>query len=70
VNDEQVEKKQLEREQNAHEFSTGWLWFVGVVRSLETRKRAAGQFAVKYKEEASCWTHQLNKEDYSGQCTR
>ena len=45
-------------------------WFVGVVRSLETRKRVAGQFVVKYKEEASCWTHQLNKEDYSGHCTR
>jgi hypothetical protein len=37
---------------------------VGVVKSLETKKRVAGQFAVKYKNEASCWTHSLNKEDY------
>ena len=36
-------------------------WFVGVVRSLETGQRVASQFVVKYKEEASCWTHQLNK---------
>ena len=35
-----------------------------MVRSLETKKRFAGQFAVKYKKEASCWTHSLNKEDY------
>jgi hypothetical protein len=29
----------------------------------------AGQFVFKYKEETSCWTHQLNKENYSGQAT-
>jgi len=27
-------------------------------------KRVAGQFAFKFKKEACCWTHQLNKEDY------
>ena len=27
-----------------------------MLRSLETKKRVAGQFAVKYKKEASCWT--------------
>jgi len=26
-------------------------------RAQKTRKRVAGQFVVKYKEEASCWTH-------------
>jgi hypothetical protein len=46
----------------AHKFATRR--FVGVLRSLETKKRVAGQFAVKYKKEASCWTHSLNKEDY------
>ena len=25
---------------------------------------------VSLKDEASCWIHQLNKEDYSGHCTR
>jgi hypothetical protein len=28
------------------------------------KKRVAGQFAVKYKKDVSCWTHQPNKEDY------
>ena len=49
-----------------NKFATGW--FVGVVRSLETKKRVAGQFAVKYKKsgkkEAGCWTHTLNQGDY------
>jgi hypothetical protein len=27
-------------------------------------KRDAGQFAVKYKKDASCWTHQPNMADY------
>ena len=54
--------KTLKKRLIAHKFATRW--FVGVVRSLETKKRVAGQFAVKYKKEASCWTHSLNKEDY------
>ena len=43
----------------AHKFGTGC--FVVVVRSP---KRVAGQFAVKYKKEATCWIHNLNKQDY------
>jgi hypothetical protein len=45
----------LKRRLSAHKFPTRW--FVGVGRRLETKKRVAGQFAVKYKKEASSWTH-------------
>ena len=51
--------KSVKRRLIAHKFDTGW--FVGVVRSP---KRVAGQFAVKYKKEATCWIHSLNKQDY------
>ena len=56
----------MKRRSIVNKFATGW--FVGVVRSLETKKRVAGQFAVKYKKsgkkEAGCWTHTLNQGDY------
>ncbi len=45
----------------AHKFNTGWV--VGVVKSVEKKKSVAGQFAVKYKSEAYCWTKKVNKED-------
>jgi hypothetical protein len=34
------------------------------IKTLKKRLRVAGQFAVKYKKEASCRTYSLNKEDY------
>ncbi len=46
----------------AHNFSTGWA--MGVVRSVEKTKSVVGQFTVKYKSEAYCWTKKLNREDY------
>jgi hypothetical protein len=48
VNDEEVEEEQLESEQNQRDALDAVGWFVGVVMSLETRKRVAGKFAVKY----------------------
>ena len=30
----------------------------------ERKEQVAGQFAVKYKTETTCWTQKLNKEDY------
>ncbi len=47
--------KTLKKQLIAHKFATRWL--VGVVRRLETKKKVAGQFALKYKKVASCWTH-------------
>ena len=35
-----------------HKFNTGWA--VGVVKSVEKKKRVAGQFAVKYRSETYC----------------
>jgi hypothetical protein len=46
----------------AHKFSTGWA--VGVVKSVEKKESAAGQFAVKYKSEKYCWTKKLSRDDY------
>ena len=50
----------MKRRLITHKFATRW--FVGVVRSLETQKRVAGQFAVKYKTETTCSTHQPNRK--------
>ena len=48
----------------AHKFNTGWA--VGVVKSVEKKKRVAGagQLAVKYRPETHSWTQKLNREDY------
>ena len=45
-----------------HKFNTRWV--VDVVKSVEKKKSVAGQFAVKYKSETSCWTQKLNREGY------
>ena len=37
-----------------HKFSRGWS--VGVVKSVETKRSVADQFAVKYKSEKYYWT--------------
>ncbi len=45
-----------------YKFSTGRA--MGVVKSVEKKKSVSGQFAVKYKSEALCWTQKRKKEDY------
>ena len=35
-----------------------------MVKSVEKKESAAGQFAVKYMSETHRWTQKLNKEDY------
>ena len=35
-----------------------------MVKSVEKKRSAAGQFAVKYTLETYSWTQKLNREDY------
>ena len=35
-----------------------------MVKKVEKKESAAGQFAVKYMSETHCWIQKLNKEDY------
>ena len=35
-----------------------------MVKSVEKKKSAAGQFEVKYKSETYSWTQKLNRVDY------
>ena len=48
----------------AHKFNTGWA--VGVVKSVEKKKRLAGQFAVKYRPETHCRTQKLKTGKITG----
>ena len=36
----------------------------GCGEESRNQKEVAGQFAVKYMSETTCWTHSLNKQDY------
>jgi len=36
----------------------------GCGESVEKKKSAAGQFAVKHQSETSCWTQEPNRQDY------
>jgi hypothetical protein len=48
----------------AHKFSSGWA--VGVVKSVETKKSVAGQFAVTYTSGTYCWTEETEERRLRG----